>query len=127
MTGKDLIEVINENKLQDFPIKDTLLLLLERKMIRPSEIIDAYGEYMDKMVHVYKSHYEESCVAAHQLLNGFFKGADLIEVKKRCSYNASFSRYLNRIEPLELTDEERDKWSEIFERNYGFRPENIVF
>lgn len=72
-TGQDLIDFINNNNwLKILPIERTFIELLNRNIIKPSEIIDAHTRVLNDKLDRYKCHYEDSCVSAMQLFNGNF-------------------------------------------------------
>ena len=123
-TGQDLIDFINNNNLlKILPIEQTFIELLNRNIIKPSEIIDAHTRVLNDKCDIYKCHYEDSCVSAMQLFNGNFKGNDYEYAKKRFLYNTSFSECLPNMIGTELTSEERIEFREFFKNTYGFDPE----
>ena len=123
-TGQDLIDLINNyNWLKILPIERTFIELLNRNIIKPSEIIDAHTRVLNDKCDRYKCHYEDSCVSAMQLFNGNFKGNDYEYAKKRFLYNTSFSECFPNMIGTELTSEERIEFREFFKNTYGFDPE----
>lgn len=125
MNGKDLIHFINRNEWLKFvPIKHTIMELLKRNIINPSEIIDAHTQVLSEKCDRYKSHYEDCCVSALQLFSGNFKGKDYEFAKKRFLYNTSFSECFPGLIGNELTPEDREKWREFFKTTYGIDPES---
>lgn len=123
--GQDLINFINNNiHLKHLPIKYTIIELLRKSLINPSEIIDAHTKLLNDKCHIYRCHYEDSCVSALQLFNGNFKGKDLEDAKKRFLFNTSFSETFPNMIGGELTEEDRKYWRDFFELTYGFNPEN---
>ena len=123
-TGQDLIDFINNNNwLKILPIERTFIELLNRNIIKPSEIIDAHTRVLNDKCDRYKCHYEDSCVSAIQLFNGNFKGNDYGYTKKRFLYNTSFSECFPNMIGTELTSEERIEFRELFKNTYGFDPE----
>lgn len=123
-TGQDLIDFINNNNwLKILPIEQTFIELLNRNIIKPSEIIDAHTRVLNDKLDRYKCHYEDSCVSAMQLFNGNFNGNDYEYAKKRFLYNTSFSECFPNIIGTELTSEERIEFREFFKNTYGFDPE----
>ena len=124
-TGQDLIDFINNNNwLKILPIEQTFIELLNRNIIKPSEIIDAHTRVLNDKCDRYKCHYEDSCVSAMQLFNGNFNGNDYEYAKKRFLYNTSFSKYFPNMIGTELTSEERIEFREFFKNTYGFDPES---
>lgn len=124
MNGQDLVNFINGNEwLKLVPIKYTIMELLKRNTINPSEIIDAHTQVLNEKCDRYRSHYEDSCVSALQLFNGNYKGKDYESAKNRFLYNASFSECFPGLIGNELTDEERKKWREVFKTTYSIDPE----
>lgn len=123
-TGQDLIDFINNNNwLKILPIERTFIELLNRNIIKPSEIIDAHTRVLKDKCDRYKCHYEDSCVSAMQLFNGNFNGNDYEYAKKRFLYNTSFSKCFPNMIGTELTSEERIEFREFFKNTYGFDPE----
>lgn len=123
-TGQDLIDFINNNNwLKILPIERTFIELLNRDIIKPSEIIDAHTRVLNDKCDRYKCHYEDSCVSAMQLFNGNFKGNDYEYAKKRFLYNTSFSECFPNMIGTELTSEERIEFREFFKNTYGFDTE----
>ena len=123
-TGQDLIDFINNNNwLKRLPIEQTFIELLNRDIIKPSEIIDAHTRVLNDKCDRYKCHYEDSCVSAMQLFNGNFKCNDYEYAKKRFLYNTSFSECFPNMIGTELTSEERIEFREFFKNTYGFDPE----
>lgn len=124
MNGKDLIRFIENNpELKYTDISCTIKELLRRNVINPSTLIDAQKELLEEEVHRYKCHFYDAAVSSIQLFNGHWKGEDYKKAKKRFFYNTSFCRQFPR-DTSELTDEEKRQFSDMFESNYGFRPEN---
>lgn len=124
MNGQDLVDFINRNEwLKLVPIKHTIMELLKRNAINPSEIIDAHTQILNEKCDRYRSHYEDSCVSALQLFSGNFKGKDYESAKKRFLYNTSFSECFPSLIGNELTAEDREKWREFFKTTYGIDPE----
>jgi hypothetical protein len=122
MNGRELVEYINNNSMQDKSIDTILFLLLKQNVIKPSNIIDAYTESLQEEIQKYKCHFEDSCVSAFQILGGHYHGKYLEEAKKRFSYNTSFSQSLKDLEVIKLTKEEREYWKNNFEKVYGIKP-----
>lgn len=124
MNGQDLIHFINRNEWLKFvPIKHTIMELLKRNIINPSEIIDAHTQVLNEKCDRYRSHYEDSCVSALQLFGGNYKGKDYESAKKRFLYNTSFSECFPALIGNELTEEDREKWREFFKMTYNIDPE----
>lgn len=123
MNGQALVDFINRNEWLKFvPIKHTIMELLKRNIINPSEIIDAHTQVLNEKCDRYRSHYEDSCISALQLFGGNYKGEDYESAKKRFLYNASFSECFPGLIGNGLTTEERKKWREFFKTTYGIDP-----
>ena len=124
MSGKELIDFIKTNNLEIKSIHTIMVELLKKKIINPSNIIDAYTAYVEDKCFKLKSHYEDSCVSAMQLIdNPAFTGEHYENAKKRFLYNTSFSKNFPGVIGYNLTEEDRQYWSDFFERTYGFKPE----
>lgn len=126
-TGKDLIRFVeNYPQLQILPIRDLFIELLKRNLIMPSDIIDAYSQVMQDKLMVAQSHYEDACVTALQMNSGnFTKKEDKKKVMDRFLYNASFSKSFPNMSGADMTDEEKNMWSDFWLTTYGFRPEEV--
>lgn len=126
-TGKDLIRFMeNYPQLQFLPIRDLFIELLKKNLIMPSDIIDAYSQVMQDKLMVAQSHYEDACVTALQMNSGnFTKKEDKKKVMDRFLYNASFSKSFPNMSGVNMTDEEKNMWSDFWLTTYGFRPEEV--
>ena len=126
-TGKDLIRFVeNYPQLQFLPIRDLFIELLKKNLIMPSDIIDAYSQVMQDKLMVAQSHYEDACVTALQMNSGnFTKKEDKKKVMDRFLYNASFSKSFPNMSGADMTDEEKNMWSDFWLTTYGFRPEDV--
>lgn len=126
-TGKDLIRFVeNYPQLQFLPIRDLFIELLKKNLIMPSDIIDAYSQVMQDKLMVAQSHYEDACVTALQMNSGnFTKKEDKKKVMDRFLYNASFSKSFPNMSGVNMTDEEKNMWSDFWLTTYGFRPEDV--
>lgn len=126
-TGKDLIRFVeNYPQFQFLPIRDLFIELLKKNLIMPSDIIDAYSQIMQDKLTVAQSHYEDACVTALQMNSGnFTKKEDKKKVMDRFLYNASFSKSFPNMSGVDLTDEEKNMWSDFWLTTYGFRPEEV--
>ena len=126
-TGKDLIRFVeNYPQLQFLPIRDLFMELLKKNLIMPSDIIDAYSQVMQDKLMVAQSHYEDACVTALQMNSGnFTKKEDKKKMMDRFLYNASFSKSFPNMSGVNMTDEEKNMWSDFWLTTYGFRPEDV--
>ena len=126
-TGKDLIRFVeNYPQFQFLPIRDLFIELLKKNLIMPSDIIDAYSQIMQDKLTVAQSHYEDACVTALQMNSGnFTKKEDKKKVMDRFLYNASFSKSFPNMSGVNMTDEEKNMWSDFWLTTYGFRPEEV--
>ena len=126
-TGKDLIRFVeNYPQLQFLPIRDLFIELLKKNLIMPSDIIDAYSQVMQDKLMVAQSHYEDACVTALQMNSGnFTKKEDKKKMMDRFLYNASFSKSFPNMSGVNMTDEEKNMWSDFWLTTYGFRPEDV--
>ena len=126
-TGKDLIRFVeNYPQLQFLPIRDLFIELLKKNLIMPSDIIDAYSQVMQDKLMVAQSHYEDACVTALQMNSGnFTKKEDKKKMMDRFFYNASFSKSFPNMSGVNMTDEEKNMWSDFWLTTYGFRPEDV--
>lgn len=126
-TGKDLIRFVeNYPQFQFLPIRDLFIELLKKNLIMPSDIIDAYSQIMQDKLTVAQSHYEDACVTALQMNSGnFTKKEDKKKVMDRFLYNTSFSKSFPNMSGVNLTDEEKNMWSDFWLTTYGFRPEEV--
>ena len=126
-TGKDLIRFVeNYPQFQFLPIRDLFIELLKKNLIMPSDIIDAYSQVMQDKLTVAQSHYEDACVTALQMNSGnFTKKEDKKKVMDRFLYNASFSKSFPNMSGVNMTDEEKNMWSDFWLTTYGFRPEEV--
>ena len=123
MIGEELIQLINNKpELKSLPIFYTIKELLRKNLINPSELIDAHKSLLEEEIHRYKSHFTDAAISSIQLFNGKWKGEDYEKAKKRFFYNTSFCRQFPR-DTSSLTDDEKRQFSDMFETNYGFRPE----
>lgn len=124
-TGENLIEFIKHNdKLKTLPIKYLFVELLERNLIQPSEIINAYSDLMNRKLMVVESHYHEACVTALQMESGNFnKEADKKDMLNRFLYNTSFSKNFPNLIGRNMDETDKKKWSDFWLSTYGFRPE----
>ena len=92
----------------------------------PSDIIDAYSQVMQDKLMVAQSHYEDACVTALQMNSGnFTKKEDKKKMMDRFFYNASFSKSFPNMSGVNMTDEEKNMWSDFWLTTYGFRPEEV--
>ena len=126
-TGKDLIRFVETYpQFQFLPIRDLFIELLKKNLIMPSDIIDAYSQVMQDKLKVAQSHYEDACVTALQMNSGnFTKKEDKKKVVDRFLYNASFSKSFPNMSGVNMTDEEKNMWSDFWLTTYGFRPEEV--
>lgn len=124
-TGENLIEFIKHNdKLKTLPIKYLFVELLERNLIQPSEIINAYSDLMNRKLMIVESHYHEACVTALQMESGNFnKEADKKDMLNRFLYNTSFSKNFPNLIGGNMDEADKKKWSDFWLSTYGFRPE----
>ena len=124
-TGENLIEFIKHNDiLKTLPIKYIFVELLKRNLIQPSEIIDAYSDFMHHKLMVIKSHYHEACVTALQMESGNFnKEDDKKDMLNRFLYNTSFSENFPNLIGRNMDEADKKKWSDFWLLTYGFRPE----
>ena len=126
-TGEELIRFIeNYPQFKAIPIKYLFIELLKKNLIMPSDIIDAYSQVMQDKLMVAQSHYEDACVTALQMNSGNFnKGEDKKKMMDRFLYNASFSKSFPNMSGVNMTDEEKNMWSDFWLTTYGFRPEDV--
>ena len=126
-TGEELIRFIeNYPQFKAIPIKYLFIELLKKDLIIPSDIIDAYSQVMQDKLKVARSHYEDACVTALQMNSGnFTKKEDKKKMMDRFLYNASFSKSFPNMSGVNMTDEEKNMWSDFWLTTYGFRPEDV--
>ena len=126
-TGEELIRFIeNYPQFKAIPIKYLFIELLKKNLIMPSDIIDAYSQVMQDKLMVAQSHYEDACVTALQMNSGnFTKKEDKKKMMDRFFYNASFSKSFPNMSGVNMTDEEKNMWSDFWLTTYGFRPEDV--
>lgn len=124
-TGENLIKFIENNpQFKKLPINYLFVELLKRRLIQPSEIINAYSELMQHKLTVAQSHYEDACVTALQIKSGnFSEEENKKKMMNRFFYNTSFSKSFPQLSGADMTEEEKKKWSDFWEITYGFRPE----
>ena len=125
MNGQELIDIISKDPaLLYCDIRETIKYLLKRRLINPSALIDAQIELMAEEQYRTRCHFEDAVVSTIQLFGGNFNGLDYEKAKRRLFYNTSFSKqFPNMSTPETLSDEDKQYWSDFFERIYGFRPE----
>ena len=124
-TGQNLIDFIESNDIfKILPINNLLVELLKRNIIQPSDIINAYSDLMQHKLMVSESHYNDACTTALQMESGNFKKEeDKKEMLDRFIYNASFSKSFPNLIGRTMSEEDKKKWSDFWEKTYGFRPE----
>ena len=126
MKGQDLIRLIEQDdRLKYGDVTQTIKMLLQKRLINPSTLIDAQVAMLSQENYITRCHFEDSVVSAMQLFNGNFKDGDLDSAKKRFFYNTSFSKQFPNMTASSLTDEDKQYWSRFFENIYGFRPEEM--
>ena len=124
-TGESLVNFIENNPyFKEIPIHYLFVELLKRKLIQPSDIINAYSDLMQHSLMVSNSHYEDACVTAIQMESGNFKGDAQKDVINRFLYNTSFSKTFPNLIGNTLSEEEKKKWGDFWKTTYGFNPEN---
>ena len=120
MTGADLIKLIESNPyLLDAGIKETIKLLLKKRLINPSTLIDAQVDILEYEKDKYKCHFIESDTCNWLLMNGNEEQKQF--GKKRAMYNAQFNT--NFPNNYKLTEEELEESRKWFKNMYGFIPE----
>lgn len=124
-TGENLIKFIENNyQFKVLPIDYLFVELLKRRLIQPSEIINAYSDVMQHKLTVAQSHYEDSCVTALQIKSGNYNEEEnKKEMMNRFFYNTSFSKSFPQLSGADMNEEEKKKWSDFWQLTYGFRPE----
>ena len=120
ITGADLIKIIESNPyLLQADVKQTIALLLKKRLINPSTLIDAQVELLEQEREKYKCHFVESDTCNWLLMNGNKEQKEF--GKKRAMYNAQFNTSFPS--KYDLSEEELKERKEYFELIYGFNPE----
>ena len=124
-TGETLIKFIENNpQFKVLPINYLFVELLQRSLIQPSEIINAYSDVMQHKLTVAQSHYEDACVTALQIKSGNFNEEEKKKkMMNRFFYNTSFSKTFPNFIGKDMNEKEKKKWSDFWQLTYGFRPE----
>ncbi len=116
-TGESLVNFIENNPyFKEIPIHYLFVELLKRKLIQPSDIINAYSDLIQHSLMVSNSHYEDACVTAIQMESGNFKGDAQKDVLNRFLYNTSFSKTFPNLIGNTLSEEEKKKLQAVNER-----------
>lgn len=121
MTGADLVKLIESNTyLLQAGIKETIQLLLKKRLINPSTLIDAQVDILEHEKDKYKCHFIESDTCNWLIMNGTKEQKEF--GKKRAKYNAQFNT--NFPSNYKLTEEEIEESRNWFINFYGFNPED---
>ena len=121
MTGGDLVTLIHSNPyLLDTDIKQIIKLLLKKRLINPSTLIDAQVDILESERDKYKCHFIESDTCNWLIMNGTKEQKEF--GKKRAKYNAQFNT--NFPSNYKLTEEEIEESRNWFINFYGFNPED---
>lgn len=118
MTGQELVELIQQNQnLLVLDVKETIRLLLQKRLINPSVLIDTQFDLLHEEKERYRLHYIEGNICANLLMMGNKEQRDW--AKLRAKYNSLDDETM--VYKYDLSEEELKQCEYYFKLMYGFK------